>query len=148
MTTLIQCPWPAGSWNSLRLSWVQIVTLVPESGLDPESSDANHMCVMTMLYSLYIQKDLFVDICSLVNDSSFQNDVLLPIKSLLDKVPGDTAPIAQVFLASARAFFPTRAWSPTSPAPIPVSLLSVAETPAAVLSSLLSPPEYWTWWSF
>ena len=79
---------------------------------------------------------------------SFQNDELPVLKSLLDKVPGDTAPIAQVLLASARAIFPTRAWSPTSPAQIPVSLLWVAETPAAVLSSLLSPPEYWTWCSF
>ena len=70
---------------------------------------------------------------------SFQNDELPVLKSLLDKVPGDTAPIAQVLLASARAFFPTRAWNTTSPTPIPVSLW-VAETPAAVLSVLLAFP--------
>ena len=43
--------------------------------------------------------------------------------TFLDRVPGDIAPVAQVLLASAKAFFLTGAWSPTSPALIPVSLL-------------------------
>ena len=141
MITLIQCPWHAGAWNSLRLNWVQIVTLVPESGLEPESFWSKlHVCddyaLLPIIYKIFIcgymliRKWLFIPKWCLV-----------PYQSLRDKVLADTAPIAQVLLAYGRAFFPTRAWSPTSPAPIPVSLLWVAETPCSC-SVLLAFPSW------